>query len=60
MTSDMNVTNKVKSLLVKELMEIHYTYKVLLIEFLKLHFKGKHPWSNSHRSQIVYFAHRRD
>lgn len=56
----MNVTKMVKSLLVKEyIIEIHYTYKVFLCEFMKLHFKRKHPWNNSRRSQIVYFAHKK-
>lgn len=56
----MNATERVISLLVKELIEIYYTYKVLLTEFMKLHFKRKPPWNNSQRRQIVYSAHKRD
>lgn len=53
MSPDVNVAKKVKSLLVKEyIIEIHCIYKFFLCEFMKLHFKRKHPWNNSHRSQI--------
>lgn len=55
----MNATKKVKSLLVKAVIEIPHTYKVLLTKIMKLQFKRIPLWNNSQRNQIVYFAHKR-